>query len=126
MYSEKELFVASEPHCIALLTNFRSHHALLSLPSYLFYGSALATKAKSTTERHPDFLHPLQFICSSLNDDIVQVNESENEKEAIMILDKVREYVSKWPVDEWGEKSQNEICVMATTANQVSKPSYAI
>ena len=120
LYSRKELFEASEPHCIALLTNFRSHHALLSLPSYLFYGSALATEAKATTERHPDFFHPLKFICSSLDDDIVEVKKSINEKEVTLILNEVRECVNKWPVNEWGQKNAKDICIMATTANQVN------
>ena len=120
LYSQEELREASENHCVSLLTNFRSHHALLSLPSYLFYGSALITVAEATTQLHPDAKYPVHFVCSSLDEDVLQVEESFNEKEVSLVLDEVRKYVENWPKNEWGRKNLKDICVMATTANQVN------
>ena len=125
LYSREDLFAASEAQSVSLLTNFRSHHALLSLPSYLFYGSALASAAKTTTQLHPDAKYSLKFICTSLDDSIVQVKSSSSEREATLILNEVRDFVNKWPYT-WGQKNLKEICVMATTANQVKQSWYAL
>ncbi len=111
--------VVSESHCITLLTNFRSHHALLSLPSYLFYGSALVTVAEATTQLHPDAQYPLHFVCSSLDDEVITVEDSVHVREVDMILQQVRKYVINWPEKEWGSQDLKNICIMATTANQV-------
>ena len=119
IYSKEELLEASQTHCASLLTNFRSHHALLSLPSYLFYSSALMTVAKATTQLHPDAGHPLHFICTSLDKEVLEVSESSNRKEIELILDEVNKYVDNWPYKEWGEENLSDICIMATTANQV-------
>ena len=119
IYSKEELVEASQTHCATLLTNFRSHHALLSLPSYLFYSSALMTVAEATTQLHPDAGHPLHFICTSLDQQVLEVSESINRREIELILDEVNKYVDNWPYKEWGEKNLSDICIMATTANQV-------
>lgn len=119
MYRSQELSEASESHCAILLTNFRSHHALLSLPSYLFYGSALVTVAEATVQLHPKARYPIQFICSSLDEEIVEITDSTSLEEAIKVLNEVRRYVKDWPEKEWGPKNLNDICIMATTANQV-------
>ena len=119
VYSKEELEEASKTHCAILLTNFRSHHALLSLPSYLFYSSALMTVAEATTQLHPDAGHPLHFICSSLDQDVQEVSESSNIKEIELIFKEVRKFVNNWPKKEWGERNLSSICIMTTTANQV-------
>ena len=119
LYSTERLEKSSETHCATLLTNFRSHHALLSLPSYLFYSSALMTVAKATTQLHPDAGYPLHFICSSLDQQVLEVSESSNRREIELVLDEVKKYVDNWAYEEWGEKNLSDICIMATTANQV-------
>ena len=119
LYSKEELVEASQIHCAILLTNFRSHHALLSLPSYLFYSSALMTVAKAITQLHPDAGYPLHFICSSLDQEVLEISESINRREIELILDEVNKYVDNWPYKEWGDKKLSDICIMATTANQV-------
>ena len=123
LYSSEELSEVADSHCVTLLTNFRSHHALLSLPSYLFYGSALVTVAEATAQLHPEAHYPLHFVCSSLNEETVEVTDSYNSTEATKVLKEVKRYVGKWPEDIWGQKDLRHICIMATTANQVIIPS---
>ena len=118
IYSNEELLEASQTHCATLLTNFRSHHALLSLPSYLFYSSALMTVAEATTQLHLDAGYPLHFICSSLDQEVLEVGSS-NKAETYLILNEVLKFVRSWPEKAWGETNLNDICIIATTANQV-------
>ena len=111
----------AEPHCATLLTNYRCHRSLLALPSYLFYHSALVPNkdAKKQSLLHPDTNFSLHFICSSLNDSIVEVSDSSNEGEAELLLQAAVNYVREWP-SEWKEKDLSTVCLMATTANQVN------
>ena len=122
LHRQYSKFEASKLHCITLSTNFRCHHALLSLPSYLFYGSTLLTAAEATTQLHPDAGYPIHFICSSIDNNILQIKDSINETEANFVLSEVRKYVEDWPEVEWGPKNLEDICVVAATANQVSTP----
>ena len=119
LYSKEELQEVSQTHIATLLTNFRSHHPLLSFPSYLFYGSALMTVPKTTAQLHPDAGYPFHFICSSLDNEILEVSESSNRRESELILQKVMMFINSWPKKEWGRKNLSDICIMATTANQV-------
>ena len=105
-------------HCATLLTNYRCHHAILSLPSYLFYDSALISAADAATHLHPSANYPLHFICSSLSDE-KEVQDSTNDFEVELLLREVQKYVNDWP-KQWGKRNLREVCVMATTANQVN------
>ena len=127
IYSKEELAEASQTHCATLLTNFRSHHALLSLPSYLFYSSALMTVAEATTQLHPDAGYPLHFICASLDQQVLEVSESINRREVELVLDEVKKFVDiySWP-KEWGKRNLSDICIMATTTNQVFNSSLKL
>ena len=118
-YRDEKLAEFSMKHTASLLTNYRCHHALLSLPSYLFYDSALVTAAKSATCLHPKAGFPLHFICSSLADDIKKIKDSKNELEASLLLKEVLKYIDEWPTLEWEDKDPQKVCIMAATANQV-------
>ena len=120
MYSQKQktFYQFSKTHCATLLTNFRCHHALLSLPSCLFYQSALITVAEASASLHPKAKYPVHFICSNLSNE-TEVTESINMIEIKLLLQEVLKYVNDWPATEWGEKDLSKICVMAATANQV-------
>ena len=109
-----ELYECSELHRMTLLTNYRCHHALLSLSSYLFYESALLTKAVASTFTHPR-AGSLSFICSSLDNKVKMVKKSSNKLEVTLILDEVLKYIKNMPP----ECSIEDICVMAATENQV-------
>ena len=107
--------------CATLLTNYRCHRALLALPSYLFYESTLIISSdfKKQPKLHPcSSSFPLHFICSSLDDTVVEVKESTNHKEAVLLLDEAVKYVKEWP-QEWDDKNEHPVCIMSTTANQV-------
>ena len=119
LYSSEEFSEASKTHCATLLTNFRCHHALLSLPSYLFYDSTLVTAAEAVTHLHPKAKYPLHFICSSLSSDY-KIDDASNDHEAELLLRQVSKYVKDWPEQEWGEKYLSKICVMTATADQVN------
>ena len=105
----------AETHCATLLNNYRCHKVLLSLPSYLFYNSALVPKVDTVAQLHPIDKTPLHFICSDLDDSTTEV---ENTKELRWLLDAAVKYTSMWP-DEWGPQDLSTICIMTATANQV-------
>ena len=65
-------------------------------------------------------------MCSSLDDSVCEVKESSNQKEVELILDEVKSCIENWPSKEWGRLDLNEICVMATTPNQVRKCCHVI
>ena len=115
-YTSPELYEHSKLHRMTLLINYRCHHGLLSLPSYLFYESALYTKAEASMFTHPS-AGSLNFICSSLNNEVKIIKESSNNLEATLVLDEVLKYMKNMPP----ECSIENICVMAATANQVIK-----
>ena len=100
-----------------LLTNYRCHHALLSLPSYLFYESALLTQATANMIHHP-YTGSMVFVCSSLDNSITEVNKSENEIEVDLLVEEVHKYVEKFPVLTVTEQKPN-ICILVTTRPQV-------
>ena len=110
----------AEHHCATLLHNYRCHRSLLALPSYLFYHSALIANRNASKQAllHPDTTYSLHFICSSLDDTIVEVKDSTNREEAVLLLEAAAKYVKEWP-PEWGDRELKTVCVMATTANQV-------
>ena len=108
----------AETHCATLLNNYRCHKVLLALPSYLFYNSALVTKADTVAQLHPIDKTPLHFICSDLNDSTTEVVNSKNYKELKVLLDTAVKYTSPWP-DEWGPKDLSTVCIMTATGNQV-------
>ena len=120
LYYDEQSSVNAANHCATLLTNYRCHRSLLALPSYLFYHSALITNKEAEKQAllHPDTTFSLHFICSSLDDSIVEIIKDTNENEARLLLRAAAEYVREWP-PEWKEKDLSTVCLMATTANQV-------
>ena len=122
VYNDERLTDASSVHSATLLTNFRCHHSILSLPSYLFYDSTLITAAEAVTHLHPKVKYPLHFICSDLSK-AKEVCASSNDFEVAILLKEINKYVKSWS-NQWGKKDLSKICVMATTAHQVSQKLY--
>ena len=118
----------AENHSATLLSNYRCHRSLLALPSYLFYHSALIANrvAEKQALLHPCTTYSLHFICSSLDDSVVEVEESTNAKEASLLLHAAAKYIAEWPYHEWGEKDLKTVCIMASTANQVYTQTFYI
>ena len=123
VYNDERLTDASSVHSATLLTNFRCHHAILSLPSYLFYDSALITAAEAVTHLHPQAKYPLHFICSELSE-AKEVHTNTNQFEVTLLLQEISKYINvkSWP-NQWGEMDLSKICVMTTTAHQASQNS---
>ena len=107
MYAEKGEY--TQTHSITLLTNYRCHHTILSLPSYLFYESALLTKAKVTTHSS---LNGLQFICSSLNPVIQEVKSNFNMLEVTMLMQEALAFVKT-------SSQYVRACIMVATNDEV-------
>ena len=119
MYTTNHLYPAAQKHCATLLTNYRAHNALLSLPSYLFYNSTLVTAADANHQLHPAAAYPLYFVCSEFDSSITAVSESKNLLEADILLEELVKYVSNWPI-EWGLEDLSTVGIIATTPDQVS------
>ena len=111
-----ELGEAAEKHIASLLTNYRSQSGILMLPSSLFYGSTLQCRTRDQPHPLADF--PLQFICTSLNN-TESNSQSEDQLEALTLLNQVRKFVDKWPEKKWGEKDLAKVCIMSPSADQV-------
>ena len=104
--------------CATLLINYRCHRALLALPSYLFYESTLITSGNfKQPTLHPCSSFPLQFICSSLDNTVLEVTENVNHREAVLLLNEAAKYMKEWP-QEW-DNVKHPVCIMSTSANQV-------
>jgi hypothetical protein len=100
-----------------LLTNYRSHEAILRLPSNLFYECSLLTRSKDSSP-HPDAPYPLMFVCTSL--ERAQSNRNSwNEAEVKTILEVAEKYLKTWPA-RWGSFSADQVCLMARTHQQQS------
>ncbi len=97
-----------------LSTNYRCHHGILMLPSYLFYESTLLSRSRALT--HPDAPYPLVFVCSSL-DDNKTAKRGTDVTEADCVLNHVEKYLKKWP-RHWGDM-RNAVCIMSSSENQV-------
>lgn len=107
MYTEKG--DCTQTHSITLLTNYRCHHTILSLPSYLFYESALLTNAEGSTHCS---LNGLRFICSSLNAVVQEIKSNFNMLEITMLMDEALKYVKTSP-------QSLKICIMVATNYEV-------
>ena len=111
-----ELGEPAKKHMANLLTNHRCQSGILMLPSSLFYGSTLQCRTRD--KPHPLAAYPLHFICTSLKQ-IKSTSQSEDQLEAVTILNQVKKFVDTWPVKEWGPKDLKKICIMSPSADQV-------
>ena len=107
----------SQQHSISLLTNYRCHSGILTLPSSLFYGSTLQCRVPEESA-HPDAPYPLVFVCSSLDASIQSIRNDTNEIEARHLLQQVSKFITNWP-RAWGNVDRSQICIMTPSANQV-------
>ena len=112
IYHDGNLAVDGAAHCATLMTNYRCHHTILSLPSYLFYDSTLTTAAETVTHLCPPARNPFHFICSSLSD-VKEVKDDTCSLEVDLLLEEVKNYRKDLPEDK-------SIGIIATTPNQVS------
>ena len=106
----------STTHIATLITNYRCSHALLALPSYLFYDSSLITAANCS---YIEADYPLHFLCSSLDKGVLKENDDQRyHHEADLLLNYLNECRQR---QGWGQIILKQICIMAATAYQVMK-----
>ena len=102
-----------------LLTNYRNHNLILTLPSLLIYGDNII-ESRAKRKLHPRTHFPLLFVCSSVDENAQGTEEDRYPQEAEIVLQQVKRYTFPWPEKEWGPKDVNEICIMTPARNQVS------
>lgn len=99
-----------------LLVNYRSHEAIMRLPSNLFYNSSVVSKSDS--KLHPLTYYPLHFVCTSLEDGAFRNVSDVNCDEADIILNEVKKYTESWP-KQWEMREKGSVCIFASSRNQV-------
>ena len=114
-YTSKELSDFSQSHRSTLLKNYRCHSVLLSLPSYLFYESALLPSKDKHISPHPK-AGTMHFICSALDTNVKEVKEPVNQNEVRILLQEVLNYI-----DKLSEPKRNyfNLCIITASAKQV-------
>ena len=85
------------------------------LPSSLFYQSTLQCRVPDL-ESHPDAPFPLAFVCSSMEENLANISGI-NKVEAEVLVEEYNKYFKKWPRN-WS--SEEKICIMSPSANQVN------
>ena len=98
-----------------LLFNFFS--AILRLPSNLFYDCCLLTRSRDS-DPHPKAPYPLVFVCSSMEEAQINRNAWDIE-EAQKVLRFASYYLRTWP-STWGNFAESEVCILASSHQQVS------
>ena len=70
------------------------------------------------SDPHPKAPYPLVFVCSSMDE--AQSNRNAwDTGEAEKVLQSVSYYLSTWP-NTWGEFAEREVCILASSHQQVS------
>lgn len=109
---------AAADHCATLVTNYRCHGDILRLAEKLFYDLPLQCKVPPSMA-HPAAQYPLQFCCSSIDDEIQIIDSTINECEATVILDLIAEFAKQWPNASWGPLDSSQMCIMSPSRSQV-------
>ncbi|XP_068606668.1 probable helicase with zinc finger domain [Brachionichthys hirsutus] len=104
------------PCRILLCENYRSHEAIISYTSELFYDGKLMASGKQPC--HKDF-YPLTFF-TARGEDVQEKNSTAyyNNAEVFEIVERVEELRKKWPVS-WGKLDDGSIGVVSPYADQV-------
>ncbi|XP_029632636.1 probable helicase with zinc finger domain isoform X3 [Salmo trutta] len=111
-----EHYPAEFPCRILLCENYRSHEAIISYTSELFYDGKLMASGKQPS--HKDF-YPLTFF-TARGEDVQEKNSTAyyNNAEVFEIVERVEEMRKKWPV-AWGKLDEGSIGVVSPYADQV-------
>uniref|UniRef100_A0A4W3K0Y9 Probable helicase with zinc finger domain n=1 Tax=Callorhinchus milii TaxID=7868 RepID=A0A4W3K0Y9_CALMI len=111
-----EHYPSEFPCRILLCENYRSHEAIISYTSELFYEGKLMASGKQPA--HKDF-YPLTFF-TARGEDVQEKNSTAfyNNSEVFEIVERVEEIRKKWPV-AWGKLDEGSIGVVTPYADQV-------
>ena len=109
---------------VFLYTNFRCHPDILSLVGTLFYTSTTLLKLPDNKELYSQPYREesacFVFICSEIDDRVLQVKQTTNEPEANIILKEIMTITNyqNWP-EEYGKCDLNKISVISQSRKQV-------
>ena len=109
-------YPADHPCKILLCENYRSHQAIVSYTSQMFYEQKLVSSGRAVS--HPVW-SPLTFF-TARGEDTQDPNSTScyNNSEVYEIVDRLAELRKKWP-KVWGRKEENEIGVVTPYHDQV-------
>eukprot|EP00090_Calanus_glacialis_P043171 TRINITY_DN7638_c0_g1_i1.p1 TRINITY_DN7638_c0_g1~~TRINITY_DN7638_c0_g1_i1.p1 ORF type:complete len:1395 (-),score=231.54 TRINITY_DN7638_c0_g1_i1:680-4864(-) len=113
-----DLYPSDFPCKILLCENYRSHEAIVSYTSELFYEQKLVASGKPPS--HPSW-YPLTFF-TARGEDIQDPNSTSfyNNSEVYEIVDRLAELKRNWP-KAWGRKEETEIGVVTPYHDQVMR-----
>jgi len=113
-----DLYPSDFPCKILLCENYRSHEAIVSYTSELFYEQKLVASGKPPS--HPSW-YPLSFF-TARGEDIQDPNSTSfyNNSEVYEIVDRLAELKRNWP-KAWGRKEETEIGVVTPYHDQVMR-----
>jgi superfamily I DNA and/or RNA helicase len=117
-YGKSKDPVFKEEHVMFLHENYRSNKEILEFPSHHFYRGKIVAKGHENNPSHPE-LGPLIFYTAKGQDEKQDDNTYLNAIEVDEIVKRVAELIEKWPKC-WGEKSLQDIAVIAPYRYQVS------
>ncbi|XP_066558925.1 3'-5' exoribonuclease HELZ2 isoform X2 [Amia ocellicauda] len=109
--------------------NYRSTKEIVDFVSTYFYvGKSDAIKAMGNIPPHPQF-HPLKFhhVRGTCKLDTTTMSWS-NEEEIVEVVQIVQNILRNWPCkkDQWGDRSQREVCVLSEGKKQVDSIRQAL
>jgi len=113
-----DLYPSDFPCKILLCENYRSHEAIVSYTSELFYEQKLVASGKPPSHQS---WHPLTFF-TARGEDIQDPNSTSyyNNSEVYEIVDRLAELKRNWP-KAWGRKEETEIGVVTPYSDQVMR-----
>ena len=116
----QEMDDVTRNHRVTLVTNYRCHPDILELSGNLFYETPLKPPVdKAPPNLHPDYSTSFLFVCSSYSEEVAETHTNTNKKEAIVILNKLKELYDQWPYKEWGDRDLFNACIMSPSRSQV-------
>ena len=119
-----DLYPSGYPCKILLCENYRSHSAIISYTSELFYDQKLVASgrhANADVVAKATSWQPLTMF-TARGEDVQDPNSTSfyNNSEVFEVVERVSELQRKWPFDEWGPvRGENAIGIVAPYYDQV-------
>ena len=113
--------IATQSHLVTLSTNYRCHPAIRNFVKKLFYHDfdLRSPEDYKLPLAHPKYPKCFLFVCSSVNEDVTDVDSNINESEANALLRILKTIAFfNWPM-EWGLRNLDNCCIMSPCRNQV-------
>lgn len=108
-------------YLVTLSTNFRCNPTIRTFARNLFYHEFDLKSPRNfpLPTPHPSYYNCLVFVCSSVKENLNEVNSNIDECEAQILLRILKEVAFlNWP-KEWGERDLSKCCIMSPCRSQV-------